>query len=110
MKRLSLLKLCGLGVFIVCTAARGQEPLLSPRDSASLQLDTNVISVDYGRPSMRGRKIMGGLVPWNKVWRTGANKATHVKTNFDLLMGGVPVVRGTFTLWTIPTPGDGPLS
>jgi len=82
-----------------------QQPIKSPRDSVFLSLDTNVISVNYGRPSMRGRKIMGGLVPWNEVWRTGANQATHLKTSFDMTFGGVPVTRGTYTLWTLPSPG-----
>ena len=81
-----------------------QRPILSPRDSVTLMMDTNVISVNYGRPSIRGRKIMGGLVPWNTVWRTGANEATHLRTNFDMTIGGVPVPRGRYTLWTIPAP------
>jgi len=80
-----------------------QRPVLSPRDSVTLSLDTNTISVNYSRPSMRGRKIMGALVPWDKVWRTGANLATHLRTSFDMVMGGVPVPRGTYTLWTIPS-------
>jgi len=66
-------------------------------------MDTNAISINYGRPSMRGRTIMGGLVPWGKVWRTGANEATHVRTNFDMTFGGVPVTRGLYTLWTLPS-------
>jgi hypothetical protein len=81
-----------------------ERKILSPRDSVFLKLDTNVVSVNYGRPSMRGRKIMGDLVPWNKVWRTGANQATHFRTNFDMVLGGVPVPRGTYTLWTLPSP------
>jgi len=84
--------------------AQAQRQILSPRDSVVLTLDTNVISVNYGRPSIRGRKIMGGLVPWNQVWRTGANQATHLKTSFDMTFGGVPVTRGTYTLWTLPSP------
>jgi hypothetical protein len=48
---------------------------------------------------------MGQLVPWNQVWRTGANEATHLKTNFDMVFGGVPVPRGTYTLWTLPSQG-----
>jgi hypothetical protein len=82
-----------------------QQPIKSPRDSVFLSLDTNVISVNYGRPSIRGRKIMGGLVPWNEVWRTGANQATHLKTSFDMTFGGAPVTRGSYTLWTLPSPG-----
>ena len=87
------------------TAPAQQRPIQSPRDSVSLSLDTNVIGINYGRPSMRGRKIMGQLVPWNQVWRTGANEATHLKTNFDMAFGGVPVPRGSYTLWTLPSPG-----
>jgi hypothetical protein len=69
-----------------------------------LTLDTNVVKVNYGRPSMRGRKIMGDLVPWNKVWRTGANEATHLSTNFDMTIGGVPLPKGKYTLYTLPSP------
>ena len=81
-----------------------QRPILSPRDSVFLTLDTNTVSVNYGRPAMRGRKIMGELVPWNKIWRTGANQATHFRTSFDMTLGGVPVPRGTYTFWTLPSP------
>src|SRR5450631_2662684 len=87
-------------LFAAAPGVYSQQPIPSPRDSVFLSLDTNVISVNYGRPSMRGRKIFGGLVPWNEVWRTGANQATHLKTSFDLTFGGVPVTRGTYTLWT----------
>jgi hypothetical protein len=93
--------LCMLLLALDATAQ--QRPVLSPRDSVFLSLDTNVISVNYSRPSMRGRKIMGELVPWDKVWRTGANLATHLKTSFDMTLGGVPVPRGTYTLWTLPS-------
>jgi hypothetical protein len=78
-------------------------PILSPRDSVTLAMDTNTVSVNYGRPSTRGRTIMGDLVPWEKVWRTGANQATHLRTNFDMTFGDVPVTRGTYTLFTIPS-------
>jgi hypothetical protein len=94
-------------LFLLCltpAAHAQQRPVLSPRDSITLTLDTTAISVNYSRPSMRGRKIMGALVPWDKVWRTGANLATHLRTSFDMVMGGVPVPRGTYTLWTIPSP------
>jgi hypothetical protein len=94
-----------IALALLATDLPAQErKILSPRDSVSLSLDTNVVSINYGRPSMRGRKIMGDLVPWNKVWRTGANQATHLRTNFDMTLGGVPVQRGTYTLWTLPSP------
>ena len=46
---------------------------------------------------------MGQLVPWGQVWRTGANQATHLKTNFDMKFGDAPVTKGTYTLWTVPS-------
>ncbi len=97
----SLMVLCLL--LMSATADAQQRTIQSPRDSVSLSLDTCVVGINYGRPSMRGRKIMGQLVPWNQVWRTGANEATHLKTNFDMTFGGVPVTRGTYTLWTLPS-------
>ncbi len=91
-------------VFFFTAEAQQSKTPLSPRDSVFCLIDTNMISVNYGRPSMRGRTIMGELVPWNTVWRTGANEATHIKTNYDLMLGGVPLTRGTYTLWTLPSP------
>lgn len=55
---------------------------------------------------MHGRKIMGGLVPFDQVWRTGANKATHFTTEADLLMGNVTIPKGTYTLYTVPAEKD----
>lgn len=95
---------CLLGTVAWLAESPAQNVPLSPRDSVFCLIDTNLISVNYGRPSMRGRQIFGNVVPWNKVWRTGANEATHLKTNYDLLLGGVPVMRGTYTLWTLPSP------
>lgn len=92
-------------LFLVVTAASGQGgKILSPRDSVYLTFGHDSISVNYSRPSMRGRVIMGTLVPWDKVWRTGANLATHLRTNFDLMMDGVPLPKGVYTLWTLPSP------
>ncbi|MGE0101113.1 MAG: DUF2911 domain-containing protein [Blastocatellales bacterium] len=81
-------------------AAQGQQR--SPRMSAELTLDGKKISVDYGAPSMRGRKIFGELVPWGQVWRMGANKATHFTTEADLILGGTAVPAGTYTLFVLP--------
>src|SRR5438270_4999794 len=54
---------------------------------------------------MKGRKIMGGLVPYDKVWRTGANEATLLTTEADLDIGGTSVPAGKYTLWTLPSEG-----
>ncbi|HJU67672.1 MAG TPA: DUF2911 domain-containing protein [Gemmatimonadaceae bacterium] len=76
--------------------------LLSPRDSTEQTIGAARVVVDYGRPSMRRRKIFGSLVPFGAVWRTGANEATHLRTDRDITIGTIRVPRGTYTLWTIP--------
>jgi hypothetical protein len=81
--------------------ATAQQPA-SPRDTAEIVYAERRIMVDYGRPYMRGRTIMGGLVPYGEVWRTGANQATHLVTQHDLRIGGASVPAGTYTLYTLP--------
>lgn len=81
-----------------------QQRVLSPRDTARFELGNNRrVWIDYGRPSMRGRRIMGDLVPFGRVWRTGANAATTLVTDVDLQVGNARVPRGTYTLYTLPT-------
>lgn len=77
---------------------------LSPRDTARAQVGTGHVLVDYGRPAVRGRKIFGGVVPWETVWRTGANAATQLITDVSLDLGGTTIPQGTYSLWTIPSP------
>ena len=78
---------------------------LSPRDTVRAQAGGASLWVDYGRPAMRGRVVFGGVVPYNEVWRTGANAATQFRTDQALDFGGVVVPAGFYTLWTIPSPG-----
>lgn len=78
------------------------QPPASPRDTAQMTIADARIYVDYGRPYMRGRTIMGGLVPYGQVWRTGANEATTFHTDRDLRIGGTEVPAGTYTLYTLP--------
>jgi hypothetical protein len=75
----------------------------SPRDSVQEVFAGKALSVVYGRPSARGRKIMGGVVPYNQIWRTGANEATTIRTDADLVLGGKTVPRGTYSLYTLPS-------
>ena len=77
---------------------------LSPSDSIRTSVAGAVLSVRYSRPSTRGRSIFGNVVPWNQVWRTGANQATVFETSADLVVGGTTVPAGKYTLWTIPAP------
>ena len=75
---------------------------LSPRDSVVGSVGGANVSVAYGRPSMRGRRIIGQVVPYGQVWRTGANEATHFKTDRDVMIGGTRVPAGSYTLWSVP--------
>ena len=87
-------------------AAQPSPAPLSPRDSVRVELPGGAaVSVDYGRPSARGRPIMGGLVPFRRVWRTGANAATTLVLSADVRIGDRLVPRGTYTLFTIPEQG-----
>lgn len=83
----------------------GKKPMLSPLATATIQLNGKQVSVDYHAPSMRGRKIFGGLVPYGQVWRTGANEATTLKTGTNLKIGTATVPAGTYTLFTLPSAG-----
>jgi hypothetical protein len=76
---------------------------LSPRDTVRASVNGADVWVDYSRPLKRGREIFGNVVPWNTVWRTGANAATQLNTSADLVIGGATVPAGKYTLWTLPT-------
>lgn len=76
---------------------------LSPKKTVSFSVDDLELEIFYNRPSKRGRDIFGGLVPYNKVWRTGANEATTFETNRDLIVGNSTLPKGKYTLWTIPS-------
>lgn len=74
----------------------------SPEETVSLRVDSLEVDITYSRPQKKGRDIFGGLVPYNQVWRTGANEATTFTTNMDLTIGGKALPAGKYTLWTIP--------
>jgi hypothetical protein len=80
----------------------GNSRLASPETSASITIAHKQIDIDYYAPSMRGRKIMGDLVPFGEVWCTGANWATKLTTQADLRIGGLDLPKGSYTIWTIP--------
>ena len=75
---------------------------ISPMATSVLERGDARVSLTYSRPYMRDRYIFGGLVPLGEVWRTGANEATALSTNVDLLIGGAEVPAGDYTLFTIP--------
>jgi hypothetical protein len=85
---------------------RGQADQLaqrsSPLDSVSAQVAGATIKVCYSRPSARGRKVMGELVPFGQPWRLGANEATSIQLPFAAEVAVVRVPSGTYTLYAIP--------
>ena len=81
---------------------RGKSGFTSPPVSTSVEIEGKKISVEYYAPSMHGRKIMGGLVPFGEVWCTGANYATKITTDADLQMGSLKLAKGAYSIWTIP--------
>jgi len=90
----------------ICSfATLSQQPPASPRKTVEATVGGKKVSLDYGAPSARGRQIFGALVPYDKVWRFGANKATHLKTDADLMIGSLAVPAGTYTLYAWPTNG-----
>ena len=76
---------------------------LSPLDSTTARVGAARVTVRYSRPKARGRPVFGGLVPWDTVWRTGANAATVLETDRDLVVGTTLVPAGRYTLFTIPS-------
>lgn len=102
---MSILKITTFLVVLIATTAFAQDAKkpLSPPAHTETTINGKKVSIDYSAPSMRGRKIMGQLVPYGQVWRTGANAATTLKTEADLVIGGTNVPAGTYTLYTLPS-------
>ncbi len=74
----------------------------SPEETISHIAKDATFTVFYNRPYKKDREIFGNLVPYNQVWRTGANEATTFTTDKDLLVDGTILKAGTYTLWTVP--------
>ena len=83
----------------------GPKSTQESHESTSGTIAGKKISVEYGRPYKKGRKIFGGLEPLGKVWRTGADEATTFTTEADLMVGEIHVPAGTYSLFTIPDDG-----
>jgi hypothetical protein len=79
------------------------QPPGSPHDTVSATVDGAKVSITYGRPYMRGRKIVGGLVPFGRVWRTGADESTTLISDAPLVIGGAAVPAGKVSLYTLPS-------
>jgi hypothetical protein len=77
-------------------------PAASPTGTIKQRVGVTDIEITYSRPSMRGRKVFGGLVPYDEVWRTGANSATKLTLSTAVKFNGTAIPAGTYELFTIP--------
>ena len=82
--------------------AQIQTPAPSPASTLMQKVGLTDVTIDYSRPAMRGRTIFGDLVPYGKVWRTGANARTKVTFSDDVTVGGTELKAGTYAIFTIP--------
>lgn len=102
MKRLLAIACLFFGLSTLTFAQGALEPKASPLDVATSNIGETYIKVVYSRPHMRGRDIFGELVPFGKVWRTGANAATEITFTEDVSIDGTTIPAGTYALFTIP--------
>ena len=83
--------------------AKAAQTRASPHETISAGVRGAELSITYGRPYMRGRVIMGALVPYGRVWCPGADEATTLTTTKPLKMGDLTLAAGRYTLWMLPT-------
>jgi hypothetical protein len=109
MNKLKFILLATLTALAASTLSAGAQPKkLSPHETVSAVIDGSRVTVTYGRPFTKDpkkgepRKIWGGLVPYGKIWRTGADEATTLITQKPLVFGETTVPAGAYTLWTLP--------
>jgi len=86
----------------------GQQKRVSPHETITADIDGNKVTIVYGRPYTKSpktgemRKIWGGLVPFGKIWRTGADEATLLTTEKDMVAGDTTIPAGKYSLYTLP--------
>jgi hypothetical protein len=102
-----LRRTAAVGVLVLClvgrTPAVAQQNRASPHESISGTVGAAQLTITYGRPYMRGRRIFGVLVPYGRVWCPGADEATTLDSNRPMQIGDVQVPAGPHTIWILPT-------
>lgn len=93
-------------ITVLCLALtleiQGQDQRISPLDVVASRYKDTYLKIVYSQPMKKGRKIFGQLVPYNQVWRTGANEAAELTTTTDIIINGLELKAGTYSLFTIP--------
>jgi DUF2911 family protein len=95
-----------IGALIAGSPLHGQRysrSRLSPHETVTSVVEGAKITITYGRPSMRGRKIFGSLVPYGRVWMPGADEATIFQTSAPLQFGDFKLPAGSYSLYTLPS-------
>ncbi len=98
----SLIALVLLMMFVIWPIMKNNTKKHSPEQNISYTQGDLELHTNFSSPGKKGRIIFGDLVPYNKVWRTGANEPTTFTTNKDLIIEGKELAKGTYTIWTIP--------
>ncbi len=104
MKKIVLLFSLFVSMGVVAQGIKTPAP--SPTQTIKQDFALSSIELNYSRPTTKGRKVFGDLVPFGKMWRTGANGATKITFGEDVKVGGVAVKAGTYALYTIPNAGE----
>ena len=91
-------------VIVAASQLQAQGYPFSQRGTLSQRIAFTDISIEYGRPTARGRALFGALVPWDSVWHPGADSATTITISRDILLDGRAVPPGKYTVWLIPRP------
>lgn len=99
---LPLLLLTLLATATALSAQEDKSKRPSPPATATATVGGKTITIDYSQPSVKGRKIWGGLVPYGEVWRTGANETTTIDVSADVEVEGKKLAKGKYALFTIP--------
>ncbi|MFV8271330.1 DUF2911 domain-containing protein [Flavobacterium sp. LB2R40] len=105
MRKIILIHFFILQALVISAQEKVQIKLTSASPSASFEqeLGSTIIKVSYNRPLARGRKIFGELVPFEKLWRTGASDCTLITTNEDIVFGNTTLKMGSYSIFTIPS-------
>ena len=90
------------------TSVASSQALASPFATVSQKVDSTTITLEYYRPSVRGRAIFGRLVPWGTTWTPGSNWATTLEVDCDVRLEGHPLPRGKYSVWMIPAASPEP--
>ncbi|SHI48649.1 Protein of unknown function [Mesonia phycicola] len=98
-----IISLCLLLLAVITLQAQIQTPQPSPQAKIWQKVGLTDFTVEYSRPSMRGREVFGNLIPFGKTWRTGANENTTITFSTDVTIDGKNLTKGTYAIYTVPT-------